>query len=80
MCHFREYHIVTLLLFIKCLAFLCGVRGEYRSTLGITCAARLGLRTAGPGHKSTSKVMMQQPGIRMLDYDLKLQFTLKTKT
>lgn len=75
MCHFREYHIVTLLSFIKCLAFSCGVRGEYRSTLGITCAARL-----GPGHNSTFKVMIQQPGIRMLDYDLKLQFTLKTKT
>lgn len=30
MCRLREYHIVTLILFIKCLAFFsCGVRGEY---------------------------------------------------
>lgn len=32
-----------------------------------------------PGDKSTSKVTIRRPGVRMLDYDLKLQFTLKTK-
>lgn len=55
------------------------VRGKYRSTLGITCTAELWLGTAEPGNKSTLKVIRQQPGIRMLDYDLKLQFIVKTK-
>lgn len=32
---------------------------------------------AEPGNKSTSKVMREHPGIRMLDYDLKLQFMIK---
>lgn len=46
----------------------------------ITCPAWLWLRAAEPGNESTSKVTIQQPGIRMLDYDLKLPFTfLKTK-
>lgn len=55
------------------------VRGKYRSTLGITCTAESWLGTAEPGNKPTLKVMRQQPGIRMLDYDLKLQFIVKTK-
>lgn len=53
------------------------MRRERGLTLEITCTARLGLRMAG--QTSTSKVAIQQPGIRRLDYDLKLPFTLKTK-
>lgn len=53
------------------------VREKYRSTLWITCTAQSWLGTAEPGNTSTSKVRREQSGIRMLDYDLKLQFTVK---
>lgn len=77
--YFRDYHIVTLIIVYKMSCFMVRVTGKYRSTLWITCTAELWLGMADPENKSTSKARRQQPGIRMLAYDLKLQFTVKTK-
>lgn len=76
--YFREYHIVTLISLENVLLYHVVCEGR-TTEHWITGTARLGLRAAEPGNTSTSKVTIRQPGIRMLDYDLKLQFTVKLK-